>query len=593
MTTNAELAEAQNNLGNAYVDQGQVAQGIERYREALRLDPTFAEAHNNLGIALFAQGEHAAAVECFRQALRFNPNYANAHNNLGNALKHLGKSAEAADCYREAIRINPQHAPAHNNLGLALLALGQAAEATDSFRQAVALSPHYANAYNNLGTALKTQGQAAEAEPCYWRALQIDPNHVDALHNLGQVLADRKDLARATEVFRRALELSPDHADLHNSLGNVLHDQGEDAEAEVHYRRALALDPQHGNAHGNLGNLLLWQGHIAEATECYRRALDINPQNQVPRFNRSILLLMQGDFEAGWKDYELRWVQPKAKPRAFQEPRWDGSPLAGQTILLYAEQGLGDSIQFIRYALLVRQLGGRVVFECQPALFPLLQGIAGVDHLVAAGSPLPPFDVQAPLLSVPGLLGTTLSTIPADVPYLHAQAERVAFWRNELAPVEGFKVGIAWQGNSKHPGDRYRSFPLVHFEKLALVQGVRLISLQKGPAAAELPSAESAFTVLELGERLDADGAFLDTAAVMVNLDLVVTADTAVAHLAGALGVRVWTVLALVPDWRWLLERADSPWYPTMRLFRQRHFGAWDEVFTRVADDLYLEVCSR
>jgi hypothetical protein len=269
-------------------------------------------------------------------------------------------------------------------------------------------------------------------------------------------------------------------------------------------------------------------------------------------------------------------------PRHFRQPMWNGESLGGKTILLYAEQGLGDTIQFVRYASIVKQHGGTVVVECQKPLVGLLEGCPGVDQLVAQGDDLPAFDVQAPLLSVPGILGTSVETIPARAPYLFAKAARVEPWRERL--IDGFKIGIAWQGNPAFRGDPFRSIPLRCFAPLAEIPGVCLVSLQKGAGTEQLAEVRDLFPVIELGSRLDD---FLDTAAVMGHLDLVITSDTAPAHLAGALGVPVWVALSFAPDWRWLLDRCDSPWYPTMRLFRQRELGNWDGVFQEIKEALY------
>ncbi|HWY86484.1 MAG TPA: glycosyltransferase family 9 protein, partial [Gemmataceae bacterium] len=254
--------------------------------------------------------------------------------------------------------------------------------------------------------------------------------------------------------------------------------------------------------------------------------------------------------------------------------------------LLHAEQGLGDTIHFLRYAPLVKERGGTVLLECPPSLQPLLTGIAGVDRFIAAGTPLPPFDVHSPLLSLPGIFGTLLATFPAAIPYLRADSQLIERWRQELEPLRGFRIAIAWQGSTTHGGDRWRSVPLAHFETLARVAGVRLLSVQKGAGTDQIAALAGRFDVLDLSEGLDNEAAFTDTAAVLKNVDLLVTVDSAVAHVAGALGAPVWVVLALTPDWRWLLDREDSPWYPTMRLFRQKRFGDWSEVFERLAAEV-------
>jgi hypothetical protein len=282
-----------------------------------------------------------------------------------------------------------------------------------------------------------------------------------------------------------------------------------------------------------------------------------------------------------------------AARRTFPKPRWDASLLEGRTILLWCEQGLGDAIQFVRYAPLVKAKGGRLVLECPEFMTSLFSTCAGIDELIAEGAALPTFDVQAPLMSLPGLLGTTPQIVPADVPYLHAEPRRVDGWKKQLVDVAGFKVGVVWQGNPHHPWDRWRSFPLSCLAPLAAVKGVRLVSLQKGAGVEQRNLLGGRFAVDGLGGKLDAEGgAFLDTGALMKGLDLVVTADTATAHLAGALGVPVWVALSAVADWRWMCERQDTPWYPTMRLFRQAGLSDWQSVFERMARELRRLIAS-
>jgi hypothetical protein len=336
------------------------------------------------------------------------------------------------------------------------------------------------------------------------------------------------------------------------------------------------LRPQFPEAHNNLANALIGQGSLDEATAHCEQALRHQPDFADAQNDLSLLLLLRGDFERGWRQYGL----PSKTKRAFPQPLWDGSPLEGRTILLHAEQGLGDTVHFIRYVPLVQQRSGNVIVECQPALLPLMAGIAHCGRLVAQGSPLPPFDVHAPLLALPGILDTKLNTIPAAIPYLHPDGSLTTDWRRHLrrdGRAGTLLAGIGWQGNPHYPRDRQRSIPVAAFAPLAR-EGVELISLQKG-ATSDQWAGMKCFT-------LDEAGAFMDTAAIMANLDLVISADTSIVHVAGALGVPVWIPLARVPDWRWLLERSDSPWYPTVRLFRQSRVGHWDDVFQRMADEL-------
>jgi hypothetical protein len=302
--------------------------------------------------------------------------------------------------------------------------------------------------------------------------------------------------------------------------------------------------------------------------------------------------LARGELEKGWADYEWRLKCTEYKGRRFNVPRWDGGPLNGRTLLIHTEQGLGDTLHFIRYVRIIQQRGGTVYIEVPPALVPLLRS-SGVTGIIPGGSPLPKFDLEIPLLSVPGTLGTTLSTIPAQVPYLAAEPRLIKHWRAQIRNLPGFKVGIVWQGNREYAFDRFRSVPLAAYAPLADVPGVTLISLQKGYGSEQLAELAGKFPVLDLAPQLDMGSAFTDTAAVMSNLDLVVSSDTAAAHLAGGLGVPVWLAVAQSPEWRWLLEREDNPWYPTMRLFRQRAVGDWSDVFTRMKQDLKRKVAER
>jgi Flp pilus assembly protein TadD len=541
--------EAWRLLGEACLFQGKFAEAAEALGRAVRLRPDLAEVHCNRGVALAQLGRLEEAVTCYRAALGLRPDDVDARNNLGVALTDLRRPDEAADQLREAVRLKPDHAEAHNSLGIALEALGKVDEAECSYREALRCRPDYANAHNNLGVVLAAQGRLDEAVAGYQRALRIDPRHAGAHNNLGAALAAQGKLDEAVAGYQRALRIDPRYASAHNNLGAARAAQGKLDEALASYRQAVRLDPDHAEAHKNLAHALL----------------------------------LAGDFAQGWREYEWRWRCREFPRLSYARPAWDGSPLEGRTILLCAEQGLGDTIQFVRYAALLKQRGGCVVVAPQKELLPLLAGCPGIDELAERDGP-PPHDVFAPLLSLPRLLGTTLATVPAEVPYLRARPDLVERWREELRPLDGLRVGIAWQGSPRHRQDRLRSFPLSHFEPLARLPGVRLLSLQKGHGAEQLRQLAGRFPVVDLAGRLDeARGPFVDMAGALSNLDLVVTCDTSVAHLAGALAVPVWVALPFAPDWRWLRERSDSPWYPTLRLFRQEAPGAWEGVFGRMA----------
>ncbi len=413
----------------------------------------------------------------------------------------------------------------------------------------------------------------------------LNEKTAEAHNHSGAWFEQQGRLDEAVACYQQALALKPDYAEAHNNLGNVLKEQGKFEEALASYQQALGLKPDYAEVHYNQGVVLKEQGRLTEALASLEHALRLKPDYAEAHSSRALAWLLAGDFARGWPEYEWRWQCPPFSLPRFGQPLWDGSPLGGQTILLYAEQGFGDTLQFIRYAPLVKERGGCVLLACPAALIPLLRSSRGIDRLLPQEGPLPPLDVYAPLLSLPRIFSTTLATVPAQVPYLFADAQLSQHWREQLSALPGSKIGIAWQGSPHYRGDRQRSIPLVQFAPLARLPGVRLVSLQKGPGTEQLRDVANRFPVTDLGSQLDAtSGAFLDTAAVMEHLNLVITADTVIAHLAGALGVPVWVALPFAPDWRWLLDREESPWYPTVRLFRQQTWGNWPEVFARLTD---------
>lgn len=565
---------------------GRLPEATAHFQQALKLRPD-AQVYNSLGICHARQQQRDAALACFQKAVELKPDFAHAHNNVGNVLKELGRLDEALGCYQQAVRLKPDFAEAHNNLGNLLRELGRFEAAEASCRDAIRLRPDFADAHNNLGAALVEQGRSEEAEACYRRALELKPYFAEAHNNLGNLLRDQERIEEAIFSLREAVRLQPAFAEAHGGLGMALLRRGSFDEAAAACAEAASLSPARAEAHLSLGFVRSEQGLHDDAIALYERAISVNPDYAEARKNRSLVWLLQGKFEQAWPEYEYRWNTPELPERPFKQPLWDGSPLAGRSILLHAEQGLGDTIQFIRYAPLVRERGGKVIVACQRPLIPLLSTCRDIDQLVAQGDPLPDFDVHAPLLSLPRIFGTTLQTIPAETPYLAADERLVEQWRQELAATRSFKVGIAWQGSKKYRWDHKRSIPLAQFEPLARIPGVQLYSLQKGYGSEQLSEVAGRFAVIDLAPRLDEhEGAFADTAAVIKNLDLIICSDTAIPHLAGALNAPVWTALSRVPDWRWLIDREDSPWYPSMRLFRQPRHGDWESVFRRMAAEL-------
>ena len=572
---------------------GELVQAEALCRQIVERDPAHADALNLLGVLAHQGRRNEAAIELLRRAVAARPGDAAIHYNLGVAYQVDGRLSDAASSYREALRLQPAHADAHHNLGDVLLTLGDHPAAQASLQEAVRLRADFAEAHNKLGIACREQRKWDEAAAAFRRASKLEPDRVAFHSNLANLLTSQGQAEDALHHYQHAVRLEPAEAAHHSNMGNVLILLGRPDEAEACCRVALRLNPNLANAHHNLAIARSLHGALDEAIDINAQALRLDPGHAGAHNCQALWTLQKGDFEEGWREYRWRWDIPGAVLRDFAQPAWDGSPLAGRAVLLHAEQGLGDTVQFIRYASLVKGSGGTVIVECQPALIPLLRGCAGIDQLVPRGSALPPFDVHAPLLDLPRIFHTTLATVPARVPYLFADPDLVAGWGHELAGGPALKVGIAWQGNPKFPGDRLRSIPLCHFAPLGRREGVRLFALQKGTGREQLGAILADFHVTDLGVRLDESaGAFMDTAAVMMNLDLIVTTDTAVAHLAGALGVPVWVALGVGADWRYLAGREDSPWYPTMRLFRQRRLYEWDELFERIAAALPVRVVS-
>jgi tetratricopeptide (TPR) repeat protein len=461
-------------------------------------------------------------------------------------------------------------------------------DAVTFYRRALALHPPYVEAHQNLGSALSDLGQVDAAIVCLRKALSLRPDYPMAQLNLGNALWAKGRPEEAIAAYEAAIALRPDFAEAHTFCAIVLGEQGQTEPAIAACWRALALQPGYPDAHNALGNLLRAAGRVEEAIGCYRRALALAPDYPDAHFNLGMALLALGEFALGWPEYEWRWQTPQmlAALRRFPQPQWRGEAAPGQRLLIHAEQGLGDTLQFCRFASLAAELGLRVVLEVPRPLVRLCASLSGVEAIVAAGEPLPAFDLHCPMASLPLLLGTRLGTIPAAVPYLAADAAAVAAWRARLAELagDGLRVGLVWAGNpsldrpARAAMDRRRSLGGDRLAGVLGVPGVRFVSLQKdGP---RLPPASPVI------DMMPAMADFADTAALVAGLDLVIAVDTAVAHLAGALGRPVWMLDRFDPDWRWMMGRRDSPWYPTLRIYRQPRPGDWESVLAEVVRDL-------
>lgn len=476
--------------------------------------------------------------------------------------------------------------------GNALLAGGQFAAAIATYSQARQLRPNHPETLANLGVAYAELGRLDEALAWYDAAIRVQPRFAQAHYNRGNALGAAKRFAEALAAYDDALHSKLHFARAWNNRGLTLLRLGRALDAAASYREALRLQPAFPEARNNLGHAVQILGNVEEAIQHFDECLRLDAQFVPAHSNRAQVWLLSGDFVRGWPEYEWRLRLPALQRLSSPLPPWDGSLLAGRSILLRCEQGVGDTLQFVRYASLLKEQGARVVLECPPALKPLLRMFAGIDAIVDRGDVYPGCDCQAPLLSVPGLFHTDLHGIPATVPYLSTSPERIERWRGRL-PRTGFRIGICWKGSGDYPEDVFRSIPLAEFAPLAQLPGVQLVSLQKGHGCEQIAPFQVEHSLLELGDDFDADGPFLDAAAVMDSLDLVVTADTAIGHLAGALGRPVWIALTVSPDWRWLLHRKDSPWYPSVRLFRQPTLGNWRAVFEEMARVLEKQVGAR
>jgi tetratricopeptide (TPR) repeat protein len=579
------------NLGMALSHLGRSAEALADYEKALALEPDYPEALNNRAITLEALRRHTEAETAYRRAIAIRPNYAEAWGNLGNTLRSLNRLDEAIVAYQEAVAHNP--ATPRAALGYTLRKLGRHTEAAVAFRHDAQRYPNNPEALINLAASLGEAGGQSEIAAASSPPPAHQPSeNPETQANLGQALQQLGHMEEAVQACERALALRPDYPEALTNLGNALRLLGRLDEAETALRRALALRPTEVGSYNNLALILQAQDRPHEALAVLDLAVALDPKDAETHHHRAMLLLRQGRLIEGWEAYEWRFRTKQAGDSYAQfanAAAWRGEPLEGRTVLLVPEQGFGDTIQFARYAPIIAARGGKVILGVQPELSRLMRtGLSGVDHVVANGEVVPRYDLHCPLLSMPRALGTTLDTIPADIPYLRADPAAAARWSARLDSSEaGLRVGIVWGGNPKHVGDRQRSLAFERLAPLWSIPGVRWFSLQVGDRAAPLRHTPSDLLPADGIEDLAPDLTdFAETAAVLTGLDLVISADTAVAHLAGALGVEVWTLLPAAPDWRWLRSGATTPWYPTMRLFRQDARRDWAPVLNNVADAL-------
>lgn len=546
--------------------------------EALKIEANNGEILHFLGVVACQLGDLKNGIAYLAKAVEIKPTFVAAQCNYGQALLDAGWVQEALAAFDKALEARKDFGEVHDKRGIALQRLGRFEDALAAHSRACALIPGSATTWSNLAVASLKLGRLDEAEATCRRALALDPGLVIAQINLGLVLAGLGRIDEAEAVLRETASRNPSSDALYN-LGCVLRDEGRLDDVVAVLKASIAARQGHAQSHNNLGITLRCLNRLKEAEDAFLEALSLEPEAAETRFNLALTLLVSGRLLPGWNEYEWRWKIKSALTVGLRRPgpQWLGQPLQGRTLLIQAEQGLGDAIQFVRYIPRLAPFGGRVVLEVQPELIPLLEGFPGIAKLIVRGEPCD-YDLHCPLLSLPRVFATTLETIPAEIPYIHADQTRVEAWCTRLAPYPRPRIGLVWSGSPGNTNDRNRSLSVAALAPLLTRTDIAWFSLQKGDAAGQMMPG-----MIDLAPAL-VD--FVETAAALAHLDMVITVDTSVAHLAGAMGKPTWVLLPFAPDWRWLLKRVDSPWYPTMRLFRQPTPGDWASVIQRIKAEL-------
>jgi Flp pilus assembly protein TadD len=517
------------------------------YRKILKVDPTCSEAQQLWRLLGAKPGSKHESIQALSATLSEDPD---ALTNRARSYLVEGKIQPAIDCLRRLVELRPESAESHRHLGEAQERLGDLPAATDSYRRAATLHPSSAELHCHLARVLYRGGAPQPAAEVYQRALTLNPQSYEICNDLGLVLSDLGNFGAATQAFRRSLILKPGCAKTIAGLGYMFERKGDPVSAADAYREAVKLDPNLSAVYLDLGFVLFGSGELDEAADYFRRLCTLRPDSAEATVNLGLINLRQGNLTVGWAEYESRWKVGVGDERKLVQRRWKGEPLGGKRILIYAEQGLGDTLQFVRYVPLVAARGGEVVLEVQPQLHGLLSGTEGASQVISRGQALPEFTWQCPMLSLPLAFGTELSTIPAQVPYIHADPVKVEAWRKRLRG-ETRRVGLVWSGNPSHHRDRLRSIPLQQLTSVLNVPGTTFYSLQLGAGSEQVNELPTDTRLTDVASELKD---FTDTAAAVANLDLVISVDTAVPHLVGAMGKPVWILLNKGCDWRWFLD---------------------------------------
>ncbi len=569
-------------LGVALSQTGRKEEAITHISRAIELNPLVADFHVNLALVYVEVGNPLKAIPACQRALQLQPNHADAFNHMGVALGQLSRIDQAILYLRKTLELNENHIDALSNLAALYQQTGRFEEAIAMLERIQRLQGPKAPVLQQIGDLLRELKRLPEAEAAYKQAISLDPNLAEGYGGLALILHERNEMAASIPYYEKSLALKPDAVTVLSNFGLALVGTAQLERGFDAYSKALDLRPDFTNALNNLGNAYRERLDMTRTMECYDRALFFRPDHPDARWNRSLLQLLLADFENGWLEYEWRWLKFPEERRNFGQSRWDGFDITGKTILLFAEQGFGDTIQFARYIPMVAERGAKVIVECQPELADVMNTVGGTERIYERGETVPMTDFQSPFMSLGRAFGTNITNIPNKTPYIKADPERIAVWKKKLEPHEGtFKIGVTWAGAARHHRDRERSMRLEMWAPWKQIPGITWVSLQKGPSVND--PGRAAFPMIDHTSDLKT---FADTAALMENLDLVISVDTSIVHLAGALGKPVWTLIPYLPDWRWMLNRDDSPWYPSMRLMRQTSMNDWSPTIDQVGREL-------
>jgi tetratricopeptide (TPR) repeat protein len=588
------------NLGNCLKQLGRTKEALNAFNKALDHDPNNAIIYSNRGVVLHDLGRLEEALLSYEKSIDLKINSAETFFNYGVVLEELGRFNEAFTSYSHALKIDSYHTSAISNRGNVLYKLGRFNEAVDDYKRLIILDSASSEIYYNCGNSLKELGRFLEALECYENAILENPIWAEAHCNKGNTLQELNRFDEALICFNTSIQFKPDYAEAYSNRGNVLQELGYLSEAINDYDKALQLSPSFIDAYSNLGLCLAKLKNTSDSLKCFEKAIQISSDSSADiRFNKAHVLLLSGFYHEGFREYEWRWknqyLSASKNIRYFSQPLWLGkSALKNKTIFIYSEQGLGDTIQFSRYLPFFENLGARVIFEVQPPVFSLFKDQISSYHIIERGQIIPEFDYQAPLLSLPLAFETSLDSIPNQIPYLFANKTKINYWQNKLINNHGLKIGLVWNGGFRPDQPKLWNLNNRRNISIDLIShafrdlDLNFFSLQKGePAESEIQAREKELwpnnNFLNFSNELYD---FSDTAALIANLDLIISVDTSVAHLAGAMGKPVWLLNRFDTCWRWLLDRNDSPWYPSIKIYRQSKFNDWQDVLDKVRIDL-------